>query len=86
MNLKLKFLNDCLTEADKQKLIGAVARDKVILPLLIKLLIKRKTELNPISTISSFDDAAWSHKRAFLDGRSAELNWLLDLIMEKESK
>lgn len=72
-----------LTEEDIANIKNAVAKDSGIIEFLTKYIAYRQADLK--TTERDFDKVNWEFRRAFLDGRINELNWLQTLLTEGET-
>lgn len=84
MNLKLQSIKKLFNDKDLDKLIKALARDKIIIKSIRAIVDSKLEGLNKPTKSSDFDKSAWPFNRAFLDGRKAAWYELKQILEEKK--
>lgn len=85
MNLNLAYLKKILEPTEIDKLKKAIARDKIILPVLIKIVDYHLSMLDMPINEKDFDKPSWPYYQACKEGKKAELLKLKNLLKEKET-
>jgi hypothetical protein len=60
---------------------SALARDNTIVATILKILNLRK--LDAAATSADYENPNWPYRRAYKDGRSDEINFLINLLSEE---
>lgn len=78
-------LRRLLEEKELEEFLKAVARDKVIVPTLLKILEQKMVEVDRRDNL--LDHPNYPYKRAYLDGRLKDLGWFYKLLtLEEEAQ
>lgn len=82
MNLKNSTITELrLSEQEKDDLKEALAHDKIIVPVLVKLLEKRLNRAE--AKYVDYDKPNWPYRRAYKDGKVDELQLILKLYKDE---
>jgi hypothetical protein len=67
-----------LSEQEVEDLKAALAHDQLIVATLSKILALRKTDA--VASPADYDKPNWPYRRAYIDGRLDELQFLINLF------